>query len=253
MLERAQDARSNDRPGSGRCASQAIGAFRRTGFPTTRDEEWRFTSVAPIADTPFAAGRRRRTVPGSDVAPFLVPGLDGPALVFVNGRFAPRLSTLDARGARGDRARRWPRAGERPAAARAAPRPPRGRRRPRVHGAEHRVRSRTARSSRCPTARWSSRPIQVLFVSTLTPQRRPCRTRGCSSCSAATARRASSRSSRASAPSLGFTNAVTEFVVGRGRRPRPLPAPARVARRPSTSGTTHVRHRPIRPVSRRTR
>ena len=35
-------------------------AFRRfaeLGFPTTHDEDWRFTNVAPIARTSFAPGR----------------------------------------------------------------------------------------------------------------------------------------------------------------------------------------------------
>ncbi|HCR00497.1 MAG TPA: Fe-S cluster assembly protein SufD, partial [Acidobacteria bacterium] len=31
----------------------AFGCFDRLGFPTTRLEEWRYTNVAPIADTAF--------------------------------------------------------------------------------------------------------------------------------------------------------------------------------------------------------
>ena len=31
-----------------------IARFSEAGFPTTRQEEWRFTSVAPIVETPFA-------------------------------------------------------------------------------------------------------------------------------------------------------------------------------------------------------
>ena len=31
----------------------AMAAFAAQGFPTTRDEEWRFTTVTPIADTAF--------------------------------------------------------------------------------------------------------------------------------------------------------------------------------------------------------
>ncbi len=92
MLERAQDARSNEPAWLRTLRQSAIGAFRRTGFPTTRDEEWRFTSVAPIADTSFLPAPPA-VVPAADVAPFLVPGLDGPAFVFVDGRFAPGLST----------------------------------------------------------------------------------------------------------------------------------------------------------------
>src|SRR5258706_15423419 len=32
----------------------AIASFERLGFPTTRLEEWRFTSVTPISEKPFA-------------------------------------------------------------------------------------------------------------------------------------------------------------------------------------------------------
>ena len=32
---------------------RALDRFLALGFPTTRNEEWRFTSVAPIARTPF--------------------------------------------------------------------------------------------------------------------------------------------------------------------------------------------------------
>jgi Fe-S cluster assembly protein SufD len=72
----------------------AAAAFEKMGFPTTRNEEWRFTNVAPIAGTRFVpappAAVARRTV-----SQFAVPGLAGPVMTFVNGRFAPRLSTLD--------------------------------------------------------------------------------------------------------------------------------------------------------------
>jgi Fe-S cluster assembly protein SufD len=36
----------------------AFARFAERGFPTTHDEEWRFTNVAPIARTKFAAGCR---------------------------------------------------------------------------------------------------------------------------------------------------------------------------------------------------
>src|SRR5262249_19002528 len=37
-----------------RISQEAFDKFQAHGFPTTRDEEWRFTSVAPIADNSFA-------------------------------------------------------------------------------------------------------------------------------------------------------------------------------------------------------
>jgi Fe-S cluster assembly protein SufD len=80
----------------------ALSRFLTLGFPTTRDEEWRFTSVAPIAERAFAL---RETPPAArhrDIAPLRSADVFGAELVFVDGRFAPALSTADAlpRGAR---------------------------------------------------------------------------------------------------------------------------------------------------------
>jgi Fe-S cluster assembly protein SufD len=71
-------------------------AFRRfleSGFPTTRDEEWRFTSVAAIADTAFVRAPAA-TPTREEVDKFRIAGV--PALVIVNGRFSKELSSLDA-------------------------------------------------------------------------------------------------------------------------------------------------------------
>ncbi len=70
-------------------------AFGKLGFPTTKDEEWRFTNVAPIADTQFVPAPPA-AVAQATVSSFVVPGLSGPVMTFVNGRFAPRLSDLGA-------------------------------------------------------------------------------------------------------------------------------------------------------------
>ena len=79
-----------------RARKEAIGAFDRRGFPTTRDEDWRFTSVQPIVDARF----RTIAAPGGEVTAEQVRALafghtEWPAAVFVNGRFAPELSALD--------------------------------------------------------------------------------------------------------------------------------------------------------------
>ncbi|MBI4841220.1 MAG: Fe-S cluster assembly protein SufD, partial [candidate division NC10 bacterium] len=73
----------------------AMARFADLGFPTVRDEDWRFTNVAPIAQTAF------RPAPDDGVPParqalkrFDFPGLTGSQLVFVNGRYAPGLSSL---------------------------------------------------------------------------------------------------------------------------------------------------------------
>ena len=64
--------------------------FADLGFPTVRQEEWRFTSVAPIASTEFQPAPEGRLAP-EQVDGFLYA--DAPyRLVIVNGRFAPELS-----------------------------------------------------------------------------------------------------------------------------------------------------------------
>src|SRR5213593_3013390 len=71
----------------------AIARFAELGFPTMKQEEWRFTSVAPITETPFrlAHGPVSR-LPYPATLDALSLGV-GPRIVFVEGRHAPTLST----------------------------------------------------------------------------------------------------------------------------------------------------------------
>ena len=68
--------------------------FCKTGFPTTRDEDWRFTNISAVARTEFALAQGG-AVPliASDLARWR---FDGTAafLVFVDGRFAPELCSV---------------------------------------------------------------------------------------------------------------------------------------------------------------
>ena len=71
----------------------AFARFRALGFPTTKNEDWHFTSVAPIVEHDYV----HVTSPSGDVrAPALAPfGFgrdDWHNLVFVNGRFVAELS-----------------------------------------------------------------------------------------------------------------------------------------------------------------
>jgi Fe-S cluster assembly protein SufD len=73
---------------------RGIAQFERLGFPTTRLEDWKFTSVAPITERRFSlAGGVERMSPAT-VSSFALPSLATIA-VCVNGRFAPRLSSLN--------------------------------------------------------------------------------------------------------------------------------------------------------------
>ena len=68
----------------------AIRRFAELGFPTTHEEEWRFTNVAPIARTQFAPAGPV-PVTAAELDRLAYPGAC--RLVFINGRFAPKLSS----------------------------------------------------------------------------------------------------------------------------------------------------------------
>src|SRR5256885_5277001 len=74
----------------------AIARFTELGFPTMKQEAWRFTSVAPIAQTHFTLPASRLPPPAiRDVDALSVSGTGGgPRIVFVDGRYAPGLSSL---------------------------------------------------------------------------------------------------------------------------------------------------------------
>jgi len=71
----------------------AMARFAETGFPTSRQEEWRFTDVKPIARTTF---HRAAAAPAPEVAvgDYVIGGVDQWLAVFVNGHFMPALSDL---------------------------------------------------------------------------------------------------------------------------------------------------------------
>jgi Fe-S cluster assembly protein SufD len=74
----------------------AFARFCAVGFPTTRDEDWRFTNVAELARTPFRLARESAIpVTVSDLAQWRMKGAVA-RMVFMDGRFAPELSTWGA-------------------------------------------------------------------------------------------------------------------------------------------------------------
>ncbi len=73
----------------------AIEQFEAVGFPTTRDEDWHFTSVSPIAERTFRPARPAATsLTSDDIARFTYGQDDWHLLVFVNGRYEPALSSF---------------------------------------------------------------------------------------------------------------------------------------------------------------
>ncbi len=73
---------------------QAAKRFAEVGYPTTRQEDWRFTNVAPIADAKFPLAQGSFAAAAGLVAGVTVPG--ALRLAIVNGQFAAGLSDLSA-------------------------------------------------------------------------------------------------------------------------------------------------------------
>ncbi|HXG86835.1 MAG TPA: Fe-S cluster assembly protein SufD [Vicinamibacterales bacterium] len=68
--------------------------FAELGFPTVRQEEWRFTNVAPIADTVFRLAEAAPTNAAELASRVAIPDIAA-RIVILNGRFAPELSSID--------------------------------------------------------------------------------------------------------------------------------------------------------------
>jgi Fe-S cluster assembly protein SufD len=73
----------------------AMDHFARTGFPTAREEEWRFTPVSPIAQATWRSGGVGgiEDVAREQLTPFVFGHSEWCTLVFVNGEYAPALSS----------------------------------------------------------------------------------------------------------------------------------------------------------------
>ena len=84
-------------PWLGALRQAGLDRFQAAGFPSTRDEDWRFLNLAPITGTSFrVADADAAGVTRAALAPFLYPIPGVITLVFVNGRFAPALSDRHA-------------------------------------------------------------------------------------------------------------------------------------------------------------
>jgi Fe-S cluster assembly protein SufD len=73
----------------------AIARFAARGWPTTRDEDWRYTSLADLVASPFppAAGPAPGELPAGALARLALDGPEWPRLAFVDGRHAVRHSS----------------------------------------------------------------------------------------------------------------------------------------------------------------
>ena len=76
----------------------ALDAFIAAGFPSTKHEEWKYTSVRDISTAQYrlAAHDSQLGLTHAHIAAALPDGLQAHVIVLIDGRFAPSLSTLHA-------------------------------------------------------------------------------------------------------------------------------------------------------------
>jgi len=88
-----KSAASRNLPWLRKLQQEAFARFNEAGFPTTRDEDWRFTNLAPVAQTHYTLGGNGHAgVTRKQIEPFKIEGA-ACQLVFVDGRFTPELSS----------------------------------------------------------------------------------------------------------------------------------------------------------------
>ncbi len=78
--------------------SDALEQFQRSGFPTSKLEEWKYTSTKSIRENPFSFisdTSAAESIDESDLEPFEIPGLDVHRIVFVDGFYAEQLTGSD--------------------------------------------------------------------------------------------------------------------------------------------------------------
>lgn len=96
LLSQATAAASAQAPEALRAQREAgARAFEQLGLPTTKVEDWHYTSVSSLADASFVPMTGDASgVTQEQLAPYLF-STSWPTLVFVNGAHAPSLSTID--------------------------------------------------------------------------------------------------------------------------------------------------------------
>lgn len=83
-----------------RLRESAIDRFEQLGFPTTDEEEWKYTNVAPLTKMSFeiipARASNAQTVDVNQLGDFTYAEASGSRLVFVNGIYRRELSSIEA-------------------------------------------------------------------------------------------------------------------------------------------------------------
>src|ERR1041384_2877273 len=74
----------------------AFARFEELGFPTTDEEDWKYTNVSAVARAEFMPAQVETKLESETVEPFVSSEAKQSRLVFVDGIFSRELSSLEA-------------------------------------------------------------------------------------------------------------------------------------------------------------
>ncbi len=72
----------------------ALNSFSSLSFPTTKDEEWKYTNIAPLLRYNFTPASPEINISAEEVQKFLFDELEHSLIVFVNGFYSEKLSKI---------------------------------------------------------------------------------------------------------------------------------------------------------------
>lgn len=74
---------------------EALNKFSELDFPTTKDEEWKYTSIAPLLQYNFKPDFEKRSISKELVNKFTFESLEPNVVIVVNGLYYPEFTTLN--------------------------------------------------------------------------------------------------------------------------------------------------------------
>ncbi len=87
-----------DNPHLAELRKEAITVFTEKGFPTVKDEEWKYTNIRKVLKIPYHIFPTHFQVNESTIKEHLLKDLDSYQIVFINGVFLPEFSTIHKEG-----------------------------------------------------------------------------------------------------------------------------------------------------------
>jgi Fe-S cluster assembly protein SufD len=98
LRERLRKRGGNELPSwMERLRESAFARYEKLGFPNVKQEEWKYTNVAPIAKTKFAFDATpAREFDATRLEHLVYPEARRSRIVFINGAYSARASALDA-------------------------------------------------------------------------------------------------------------------------------------------------------------